>query len=94
MLRSDWLTLWNIIDVLSIALLLLAATDYLVDHVLLTDAAEDAGWRLFATRALQNAGSVGVFLKWLGLLEYLSSFQYFSKTLKVRLSSPIDSAHS
>ena len=86
-LRSNWLTLWNVIDLLSILLLLTAAAVYLADHVLLTDAAEDAAWRLLANRVLQNIGSVGVAVKWLGLLEYLSSFQYFSKTLEVRRNS-------
>ena len=79
-LRSDWLTLWNVIDLLSILLLLTTAAVYLVEH----DGAEDAAWRLLANRVLQNIGSVGVAVKWLGLLEYLSSFQYFSKTLEVR----------
>ena len=83
-LRSDWLTLWNVIDLLSILLLLTTAAVYLVDHALLTDAAEDAGWRLFAIRVLQNTGSVGVAVKWLGLFGYLDSFQYFSTTLNVR----------
>ena len=86
-LRSDWLTLWNVIDLLSILLLLTTAAVYLVDHALLTDAAEDAAWRLLANRVLQNIGSVGVAVKWLGLLEYLSSFQYFGKTLEVRRNS-------
>ena len=35
-LRSDWLTLWNVNDLLSIVLLLTAATDYLFDHARLT----------------------------------------------------------
>ncbi len=82
-LRSDWLTLWNVIDLLSILLLLTTAAVYLVDHALLTDSAEDAAWRLLANRVLQNIGSIGVAVKWLGLLEYLASFQRFSKTLKV-----------
>ena len=86
-LRSDWLTLWNVIDLLSILLLLTTAAVYLVDHALLTDAAEDAAWRLLANRVLQNIGSIGVAVKWLGLLEYLSTFQYFSKTLEVRRNS-------
>ena len=86
-LRSDWLTLWNVIDLLAILLLLTTAAVYLVDHALLTDAAEDAAWRLLANRVLQNIGSVGVAVKWLGLLEYLSSFQYFGKTLEVRWNS-------
>ena len=93
-LRSDWLTLWHVIDLLSILLLIATAAVYLVDRALLSDAAEDASWRLLANQVLQNIGSIGVAVKWLGLLEYLASFQYFSKTLKVRLSSPIDSAHS
>ena len=84
MLRSDGLTLWNAIDLLAILLLLTTAAVYLVDHALLTDAAEDAAWRLLANRVLQNIGSVGVAVKWLGLLEYISTFQYFNKTLKVR----------
>ena len=82
-LRSDWLTLWNVIDLLSILLLLTTAAVYLVDHALLTDGAEDAAWRLLANQMLQNIGSIGVAVKWLGLLEYLASFQHFSKTLKV-----------
>ena len=82
-LRSNWLTLWNVIDLLSILLLLTTAAVYLVEH----DAAEDAAWRLLANRVLQNIGSVGVAVKWLGLLEYLSSFQYFGKTLEVRRNS-------
>ena len=86
-LRSYWLTLWNVIDLLSILLLLTTAAVYLVDHALLTDAAEDVAWRLLANRVLQNIGSVGVAVKWLGLLEYLSSFQYFGKTLEVRWNS-------
>ncbi len=79
-LRSDWLTLWNVNDLLSIVLLLTAATDYLLDHARLTRPHS-------AVHVLQNAGSVGVAVKWLGLLGYLDSFQYFSKTLKVRLNS-------
>ena len=86
-LRSDWLTLWNVIDLLAILLLLATAAVYLIDHRLLTHAAEDAAWRLLANRVLQNIGSVGVAVKWLGLLEYLSSFQYFGKTLEVRRNS-------
>ena len=87
MLRSDWLTLWNVIDLLAILLLLTTAAVYLVDHALLTDAAEDAGWRLLANKVLQITGSVGVAVKWLGLLEYLSTFRTFSKTLAVRRNS-------
>ena len=82
-LRSDWLTLWNVIDLLLILLLLTTAAVYLVEH----DGAEDAAWRLLANQVLQNIGSVGVAVKWLGLLEYLSSFQYFGKTLEVRRNS-------
>ena len=89
-LRSDWLTLWNVIDLLSILLLLTTAAIYMVDHALLTDSAEDAAWRLLATQFLQITGSVGVAVKWLGLLEYLSSFQYFSKTLEVRRNNRPD----
>ena len=87
MLSSDWLTLWNVIDLLSILLLLTTAALYLVDHRLLTHAAEDASWRLLANQVLQNTGSIGVAVKWLGLLEYLASFQRFSKTLEVRRNS-------
>ena len=87
MLRSDWLTLWNVIDLLAIVLLLTTAAVYLFDHALLTDAAEDAAWRLLATQVLQITSSVGVAVKWLGLLEYLSTFQYFNKTLEVRRNS-------
>ena len=86
-LRSDWLTLWNVIDLLAILLLLTTAAVYLFDHALLTDGAEDASWRLLANRVLQNIGSIGVAVKWLGLLEYLSTFQYFNKTLEVRWNS-------
>ena len=86
-LRSYWLTLWNVIDLLSILLLLTTAAVYLVDHVLLTDGAEDAGWRLLANQVVQNVGSVGLVVKWLGLLEYLSTFRTFSKTLAVRRNS-------
>ena len=86
-LRSDWLTLWNVIDLLSILLLIATAAVYLVDRALLTDGAEDAAWRLLANQVLQNIGSIGVAVKWLGLLEYLSTFQYFSKTLEVRWNS-------
>ena len=87
MLRSDWLTLWNVIDLLAILLLLTTAAVYLFDHALFTDGAEDASWRLLANRVLQITSSVGVAVKWLGLLEYISTFQYFNKTLKVRRNS-------
>ena len=79
----DWLTLWNVYDVLSIVMLLLAGAAYLVDHTFLTDHAEDASRRLFAARVQQNVGSIAVAVKWLRVLGHLQTFMYFSKTIKV-----------
>ena len=58
---QSWVNIYNGMNIASILLLLMAAAGYLVaePHVEL----------------LEIAGSVGLGLKWLGLLGYLDSFQ-------------------
>jgi hypothetical protein len=70
--RSKWLKLYNCINVASILLLLTPAAIYLVAREL---HAGDIVWQRLSTALLQSAGSVGLGLKWLGLLGYLDSFQ-------------------
>jgi len=70
--RHRWLNTYNIINVASILLLLTPAAVYLVAHEL---HAGDIAWQHFSTMLLENFGSVGLGLKWLGLLGYLDSFQ-------------------
>ena len=70
--RRKWLNKYNITNVASILLLLIPAVVYLVAHGL---HAGDIAWQRFSTVLLENVGSVGLGLKWLGLLGYLDSFQ-------------------
>ena len=60
-------------DLVSTALLIAAAADYLIDVRNVYDA--NPVNELFSTKLLQIFGSVGLGLKWLGLLGYLDSFQ-------------------
>jgi hypothetical protein len=70
--RHRWLKLYNVINVASILLLLTSAAVYLAAHRLHIG---DIAWQRFSVMLMQNIGSMGLGLKWLGLLGYLDSFQ-------------------
>jgi hypothetical protein len=61
---SEWLTAKNMTDLVSIVLLLVNAGFYFANYHL-----------HFGSSTVANAGSIGLCLKWLGLLEFLDSFQ-------------------
>ena len=69
---QKWLSLGNCTNIASILLLLMASLGYLVARELHVD---NVAWQNFSTVLLQNVGSVGLGLKWLGLLGLLDSFQ-------------------
>jgi cytochrome c oxidase subunit IV len=73
--RRRWLKLQNYINTASILLLLIPAATHLVAHELHTG---DIAWQRFSTVLLKNLGSLGLGLKWAGLLGYLDSFQGMS----------------
>lgn len=62
--RKRWFTLDNVLDLLSTLLLITTAADYLIDH--------NQDW---LSGFVQTISSVGIMIKWLGLLGYLDSFQ-------------------
>jgi hypothetical protein len=82
--RHRWLNTYNIINVTSILLLLTPAAVYQVANSLHVG---DIAWQRFSTVLLQNLGSIGLGLKWLGLLGYLDSFQGKSLVLVSRCSA-------
>jgi hypothetical protein len=60
-----WFTLCNVLDLLSTLLLITTAADDLIDH--------NQDWLSEFVRSF--ASSIGMGVKWLGLLGYLDSFQ-------------------
>jgi hypothetical protein len=62
-LSSEWGTVKNCIGLLSMLLLVTASVDFFADYQL------QESWPTMA-----NAGSIGLCLKWIGLLEFLGSF--------------------
>jgi hypothetical protein len=70
--RHRWMKLYNVINVASILLLLTPSTVYLAAHRLHIG---DIAWQRFSVTLMQNLGSMGLGLKWLGVLDYLDSFQ-------------------
>ena len=65
---QKWLSFWNVADFASIVFLLTAASGHLVEHQWHDE-------KRFVALLLNIAGSVGLALKWTGLLSYFDCFQ-------------------